>query len=476
MMKSTTVTTPWLTKALPILAAVVACAVGVYVVSTRLPAGAVALRVPLAGPDDGAATTGESPLAQGKTEAGSGLAADLPGEWPGFRGPNRDGVAVDPTPLADAWPESGPPVLWGIDAGEGYAGAAVLGGKVYLMDYDRERQADTLRCLSLADGREIWRFSYPLAVKRNHGMSRTVPAVTPTRVVAMGPLCHVCCLDANDGAVKWTVDLGRKYGTKVPAWYAGQCPLIDGDLVILAPAGSLPEGGTLLVALDLETGEERWRTPNPRDWRMTHVSVAPMAVAGVPTYVYCGHRGVAAVSARDGALLWENMDWKISIATVATPVPVGDGRLFLSGGYEAGAMMLAVAGGDAGWRATQEFRLPQEVFGATQQTPVFYQDHLYGIRPSGELVCLDLSGKMLWTSGMNHRFGLGPLMIADGKILALDDDGNLTMARATPARFEPLAQARVLQGHEAWGPMALAGSRLLVRDLTRMVCLDLGKK
>jgi outer membrane protein assembly factor BamB len=107
---------------------------------------------------------------------------------------------------------------------------------------------------------------------------------------------------------------------------------------------------------------------------------------------------------------------------------------------------------------------------------VLYQDHLYGIRPSGELVCLDLTGKVLWSSGMNHRFGLGPLMIADGKILALDDDGHLTMARATPARFEPLAQARVLQGHEAWGPMALAGCRLLVRDLTRLVCLDLGKK
>jgi outer membrane protein assembly factor BamB len=107
---------------------------------------------------------------------------------------------------------------------------------------------------------------------------------------------------------------------------------------------------------------------------------------------------------------------------------------------------------------------------------VLYQDHLYGIRPSGELVCLDLAGKVLWTSGMSHRFGLGPLMIADGKILALDDDGKLTLARAKPDGFEPLAQASVLQGHDAWGPLALAGSRLILRDLTRMVCLDLGKK
>jgi len=358
-----------------------------------------------------------------------------------------------------------------VDAGEGYAGAAVLNGRVYLMDYDREGKSDALRCLSLADGREIWRFSYPLPVKRNHGMSRTVPAVTPTHVVALGPKCQVCCLDAVTGKTQWTVDLVREYGTAVPAWYAGQCPLIDGDRVILAPSGS-----SLMVALELATGKVIWQTPNPRDWKMTHVSIAPMELGGKKTYIYCGHGGVAGSAADEGSLLWETVEWKISIATVATPVPVPDGRVFLSGGYEAGAMMLALTQQDGKWQAKRAFRLNADVFGATQQTPVLYQDHLYGIRPSGELVCLDLTGKVRWTSGMARRFGLGPLMIADGKILALDDNGNLTMAAATPEGFKPLAQARVLQGHDAWGPLAMAGSRLIVRDLTRMVCLDLGKK
>ena len=80
--------------------------------------------------------------------------------------------------LARAWQPSEPRELWAIDVGEGYAGAAVLNGRVYLMDYDRDKKQDALRCLSLADGREIWRYAYPVPVKRNHGMSRTVPAVT----------------------------------------------------------------------------------------------------------------------------------------------------------------------------------------------------------------------------------------------------------------------------------------------------------
>ena len=105
-----------------------------------------------------------------------------------------------------------PRELWAIDVGEGYAGAAVLNGRVYLMDYDRDKKQDALRCLSLADGREIWRFAYPVPVKRNHGMSRTVPAVTDKLVVAMGPKCHVVCLDPATGELRWGLDLVRQFG------------------------------------------------------------------------------------------------------------------------------------------------------------------------------------------------------------------------------------------------------------------------
>ncbi len=458
-------------KTLPAAMAIAAVVLLAFVWGTNVPGTWVPLRVPASGGDGAADASGPSPLENATLTLSGGTPSDLPGAWPGFRGPNRDAISTEDTPLAESWAADEPKALWTVDVGEGYAGAAVLNGRVYLMDYDREAQADSLRCLSLADGNEIWRFSYPLSVKRNHGMSRTVPAVTDEFVVSLGPKCHVSCLDSTTGKFVWGIDLVREYGTTVPAWYAGQCPLIDGDRVILAPSGS-----SLMIAVEIATGKVLWKTPNPREWKMTHVSITPMEIGGRKTYVYCGHRGVAGIAADDGSLLWETPDWKISLATVSSPVPVPNNRIFLSGGYEAGSMMLEIIDEGGKPQPKSLFRLDADTFGATQQTPVLHDGHLYGVRPNGELVCLDLQGKVLWASGMNHRFGLGPFMIADGKIFVMDDSGGLTMAAATPEAFKPLASAKVLDGHDSWGPMAIAGGRMIVRDLTRMVCLDLGKK
>ena len=135
---------------------------------------------------------------------------------------------------------------------------------------------------------------------------------------------------------RWSVSLVREFGATVPEWYAGQCPLVDGDKVILAPGGK----NALLLALDLATGKPLWQTPNPRDWKMTHSSIMPMDFAGRRLYVYCANKGVVGVDAKDGALLWETTDWKISIATVPSPVPLPDGKIFLTGGYGAGSLML----------------------------------------------------------------------------------------------------------------------------------------
>src|SRR6185369_8780657 len=195
-------------------------------------------------------------------------------------------------------------------------GAVVLNGRLYLMDYDHERKQDALRCLSLEDGEEIWRYAYPVAVKRNHGMSRTVPAVTERLVVAMGPKCHVVCLDAVTGELRWGIDLVKEYGTTVPPWYAGQCPLIDNGSIILAPGG--PKA--LLMAVHADAGKVLWQTPNPHGWKMTHSSIMPTEFNGERMHVYCANNGVVGVSATNGAILWETTGWKISIATVPSPL------------------------------------------------------------------------------------------------------------------------------------------------------------
>jgi outer membrane protein assembly factor BamB len=340
------------------------------------------------------------------------------------------------------------------------------------MDYDRDKKQDALRCLSLADGREIWRYAYAVSVKRNHGMSRTVPAVTGKLVVAMGPKCHVVCLEPVSGQLLWGLDLVRQYGATVPPWYAGQCPLVDQGAVVLAPGGK----DALLLAVDGETGRVLWKTPNPHGWKMTHASITPMDFAGTRLYVYCANNGVVGVSAKDGAILWETTDWKISIATVPSPLDLGNGRLFLTGGYNAGSLVLQLGKEAERWVVRPVLKLEPEVFGATQHTPVLYDQHLYGARADGKFVCLTLEGKPVWTSDSGQAFGLGSFILADGLLLAMNDSGLLRLLEATPDKYHLLAQAQVLKGRESWAPLALAGGRLLARDLTRLVCLEVGER
>jgi outer membrane protein assembly factor BamB len=430
-------------------------------VQARLPGQELALSLPL--------KVAPRPQNMGTTVPGPGVPSALTGSWPQFRGADRSNIVRESLRLARAWPAGGPPVVWKLPLGEGHAGAAVRNGCLYVDDYDRDRQEDAVRCLSLDDAREVWRYTYSVVVKRNHGMSRTVPAVTDRYVVALGPQCHVVCLDARTGALVWKFDLARQFGTTVPPWYAGQCPLIDGDAVILAPGGE-----PLMMAVDLASGRILWRTPNPGGWGMTHSSVTPMDYAGGRQYVYCSTGGVVGVAAQDGRVLWTEPGWKIALATVPSPLVVPPDRIFLTGGYNSGSLMLRLEGDPDHITVKEVYRLKFNVFGADQQTPILYKDHIYGVTTPGELACLDLDGKRLWSSGAARRFGLGPFILADGMILVLgDEDGTLHLVAAEPGGYHEFASAKLLSGFDAWAPMAVASGRLFLRDLTTMLCVDL---
>lgn len=137
--------------------------------------------------------------------------------------------------------------------------------------------------------------------------------------------------------------------------------------------------------------------------------------------------------------------------------------------------MLQLVKTDNGIEAQSLFELTPKQFSSEQQTPIYRDGHLFGIRKVGAktLVCLDLDGNEVWDSG-GDRFGFGPYLFADDLLLILDDDATLTAAEATPAGYKRLARHKVLPGgHDAWGPMAMVEGRLILRDMTRMVCLDL---
>ncbi|MDX9974800.1 MAG: PQQ-binding-like beta-propeller repeat protein, partial [FCB group bacterium] len=383
-----------------------------------------------------AAGKGKAVDLAGVFAAGEGVAADLPGAWPRFRGPDFDNIVKADVKLAGSWGTEGPKRLWDVELGEGHAAAVVLNGRVYVLDYDEDKRADAIRCLSLGDGKEIWRRAYSVAIKRNHGMSRTIPAVTEEYLVTVGPKCHVVCLDPKTGDFKWGLSMVDQLGATEPLWYTGQCPLIDGGKVIIAPGG--PDA--LLAAVDCATGQVVWKTPNPDKWKMSHSSVLPLTLAGTRMYVYAAVGGVVGVSPDDGKLLW-SVPWNAEVVA-ASPVALDDGRVFLTAGYGAGGLMLRVTAKDGGFVAeVLDKHTAAEGFACEQQTPIFRDGLLYGIMPKdagalrGQFVCYTPDGTLVWSSGQANRYGLGPFVLADGKFYVLSDDGTLTVLEASADKF-----------------------------------------
>ncbi len=409
----------------------------------------------------------------------TGRPAPSGASWPGFRGPDFNNIARQSGPLLEQWPAAGPAVIWSVSLSEGHSGPSVAHGSVYIMDYDEAKESDVLRRFSLGDGQEIWRRWYRAPTKRNHGVSRAVPAVSDQYAVSMGPRCHVMCVDSESGAFRWGLDLVADFGAEVPLWYTGQCPLIDGETAVIAPAGK----DALMLGVDCPSGKILWQTPNDDHWKMSHSSVMPMTLLGKRTYVYCSLGGIVGISAETGdrgSLLWKSAAWTHTVLA-PSPVQVDDHRIFLTAGYGGGSMMLGLTNVNGAIQAGPIFELAKTVFACEQQTPVFYEQHLFGVLPKdagalrGEFVCLDTEGRIAWESGKTERFGLGPYLFADQKVFILNDTGELTLARASTRGYERLARARVLSGRDAWAPMALVEGKLLLRDSEKLICLQVGQ-
>jgi outer membrane protein assembly factor BamB len=398
-------------------------------------------------------------------------------DWPQFRGGNRDNMATE-TGVYRSWPAGGPKVLWKTPVAEGYAGAAIKDGWVYVNDYDTAKKEHVVRAISVADGKDLWRWSYPVEIRPSHGITRTVPAVGRTLVFSLDPKCRFHALDAKTGKLVWQKNLVQEYKATIPGWYAGQNPLLDGDRVLLATGGD-----ALVVAFDQATGKEVWRAPNPGKDVMSHASLMPAVIGGVKQYLYLTMNKVVGVAAADGQLLW-SIPFAGRMAACPSPVSIGDGRIFITSGYEAGSMMIQVQKGASGFTAQKLYDLTSMQFNSEVHTPVLYQNHLFAVssKTRGRFTCLGLDGKTVWQSPVvsgdpaaTRTFDLGAFLFADGMFFVLDGKtGMLRLLDANTKQYKELASAQVLSGEDVWGPMALSNGKLVIRDMSQMVCLQVG--
>jgi outer membrane protein assembly factor BamB len=416
-------------------------------------------------------------------------------DWPQYLGPNRDGISEE-TGLARAWPEGGPKVLWTVALGPGYGGAAVRAGKVYVLDRAGGKE-DVLRCLDLETGRELWTFAYAAPGKLAHDGSRTVPAVDDRHVYIAGPFGQFHAVDLRTHRPAWQANLIKDFGGARPQWGIAQNPLLHGDLVIVSPLAK--EAG--VVAFERATGRVAWKSPFlpgslSGTWYGSYVSPAVLSVGGADQVVMITAQGtnkageefkgqVTGVSAADGAILWTYTGWQCDLP-IAAPAILPGGRVFLTGAYDAGSAMIRIERQGRTFAATELYKT--QGCGSQIHRPIFYKDHLFVVSNGKErregLMCLSPGGEVRWHT-TNSRFSskaaeglpnfdVGNLLIADGMIYILDGQtGDLRLLEASPEGYKELACAPgILGGREIWAPMALSDGRLLIRDQSRMKCLQ----
>ena len=401
----------------------------------------------------------------------------LKGKWSCFRGADYKNIVR----TSDKFNFSSDfTVQWKVETGEGHAAPVIYNGLVYLLDYDEKLSSDMLRCFSLETGVELWRRWYRVPMKRNHGFSRTAPAVTDKYVVTVGPTAHVMCCNPITGELKWTLDMQKQFETEVPFWYSGQCPRIEDNQLILSPAGK----EILMVGIDCETGKIAWPTHNSVGYKMSHSSVMPMTLQGKKTFVYAGIGGVCGVSAETadkGKLLWSADKWKPSVIA-PSPLQLSSDKIALTAGYGAGGALLQVKNTDGKWSATitDQYK-PSEGLSSEQQTPILYEQMVITIPPKdgggirGKLVAYSPSNLRtpIWESAADERFGLGPYLIIGNHLFALKEDGELYVYKLEQKKMTLIKKQRIMDGHDAWAPMAYSDGYLLLRDADWVYCLKI---
>ena len=414
-------------------------------------------------------------------------------DWPQYLGPNRNGLSTQKDILR-SWPENGPEVLWTVDVGIGFGGPVVKDGKVYLLDRDDE-VGDIMQCFDLSDGEELWNFGYEAPGSVMFPGSRSVPTLDGNHVYSCGPYGDLYCIDINTHEPVWNKNIWTDFGgDQIPRWAITQCPLVYGDLLIVA--SQAPQAG--VVAYEKLTGKVKWTTPAIGP--VGYVSPAIVKVGDEDHVVMItaasGGRGspatggkVVGIEPLTGEILWEYTNWQCRIP-VPGAIDAGEGRVLIIGGYEAGAAMIEVEKeANSSYSVTELYKTIE--FGAHTKPAILYDGYFYAQYSTNErrdgLVCMSLDGQIMWKTKRSPQFMRGSMILADGLILATNGEQTLYLIDPDPSEFKPLASAELLVaepgenqmverfGTQNWAPIALADGKLLIRDQSQLKCVKVAQ-
>jgi outer membrane protein assembly factor BamB len=387
--------------------------------------------------------------------------------WPQFLGPTRNGASTE-TGLTATWPKKGPPVVWEKDVGEGFSGPVIAGARVIL--FHRVSDEEVVECLGAADGATKWKTGYPTHYQDALGKGdgpRSTPLIADGRVYTLGADGVLQCLKLDDGAKVWRRALHEDYEVNRSYFGVGTSPIMAGARLLVNVGG---KNGAGVVAFNKDDGKEVWKAD---DHDASYSSPVIAEVGGHQDAVFLTREGLLALNPANGAVQYSK-HWRSRMdasVNAATPLVV-DGQIFLTACYGTGAVLLQPKkdGLDEVWKSN-------EVLSCHYGTPVYHDGYLYGFdgrqEETARLRCVELkSGKVQWTA---EGFGCGSMIVADGKLIILTEDGDLVLAKATPEKYQELARAAVLTNRPCRAPIALADGKLYGRDGHKLMCWDLKK-
>ena len=363
-------------------------------------------------------------------------------------------------------------MLWKVDLGAGFGAAAIKDGKAFVLDRIAGR-ADVLRCLDLATGKELWSYGYPAPGKVSFDGSRSVPSVDDKYVFTVGCFGQVNCISRTTHKPVWSKNLLKDFG---PA-SAAEVGLFPVAAAVQGHGDPRPADASKgIVALDKATGKEIWAS-GPVG-AAHYVSPEIITIDGVDQVTIVNADGASAVDANTGKKLWNFSGWtcKISIPNVTS---IGDGRVLITGGYKAGTVMIKVTRSGDAWKTEQLWR--NDNISSQMNPAILYKGHLYINGNSNEtsdgLMCVDLDGKILWKTGDKPNFQRGHMLLADGILYIIDGKtGILHLVELSPAGYKEVGKAAgLLSGKNIWAPLSPCGTKLVIRDQSKMLCIDLAQ-
>ena len=387
------------------------------------------------------------------------------GDWPQILGPHRNGIA-EGEKLREKWPAKGPPALWSHKAGAGFAGVAVAEGKAIL--FHRQGDEEIVACLDAATGKPQWETRFPTdytsTISDDNG-PRCVPLIQDGSVYVYGAGGDLHCLRFKDGDKVWSRETFKDYNAPAGYFGAGSTPIVEGDKLLVNVGGD--RAGAGIVAVDLKTGKTLWTATKEL---ASYSSPTAATLGGIRHVIFVTRLHAMSLDPADGSVRWEfPFGARGPTVNAATPL-VLDGNLFLSASYGVGAVFAKIEPKAAKilWEST-------DIMSSQYSTCVAHEGLLYGIDGredvgAAALRCFDpKTQKIHWTE---QSFGVGNLLLADGKLLIMKVSGELVLARPNGKKYEPLATAKLFDSESRSLP-ALSNGRLYVRDRRTFQCIDL---